>query len=847
MGITTSAHYPACVTPTKEEDTFPEVSIRVYAVDSALQFDLDDDHLANVSPELGVRLRQMLTKIRRDLTTWLSYERRVLPTALPLTVTLTTHTLAGVNAEKAHVAVASVKQGAVYLNYALLREDIPLGFRLGVFEYIFDCLNESGRHTTRQQILDKFTLPVLIDQIKVLQAPKKYALAPEKDWLDALLAVLAKKHPHPSDYMASYNESKPAAPGQSQTSYQQEAAGLSEKQRRSIEEFSVRNGTQRASLLKKMRTLLTILSTGLGEDVDIKVVPGEWWAYDYESSTITFPLIELVTTSPEVLTGFILHEIGHYQITRIDATDAVFSHFLSAESLRLLLNTFEDARANNWMRTTFRGTAPYFDMIYDDLLSEDLSKTSYAYKLQKEAQKRSNSPIQAYQMLPHVEYLLSVLYYWRFGRSPSSLNSREVKTALDSTVPFFESIFNRYPSGRTSEREKLRYAREAAQEIVDHILGPYEKLLEEARKNVCQAIERGQQPMEEGENPSEIRPQTPEHEAQEIVEEQAKDLADRLSAARALSGSVDAKALEERIAQREDTLDNALISKEKSHSELTRKDLLVQRRRLQLERASSTNEYHRLYARVSGLLHVLVGTLENVLAKNRKPKYEGYYSSGQKPDLRRVMDITRKIHQGMPTTPKDFDVFLKRRRPTHLDHRIMLLLDESGSMQEPKRTAALEAILLFVEAFDYLGINYAIIGFSDAPVIHKPFGDNLSQTERALIVEDVSHFIPIGATADADALALGIELFEQEPEDIYRLIIIISDGEGNINSTGKTFQELQAAAQAKGIRVIGIGIGEATEAISTRYHCPIQVPVVEQLPLTLGDVLQTEVRRDSFQ
>jgi len=58
---------------------------------------------------------------------------------------------------------------------------------------------------------------------------------------------------------------------------------------------------------------------------------------------------------------------------------------------------------------------------------------------------------------------------------------------------------------------------------------------------------------------------------------------------------------------------------------------------------------------------------------------------------------------------------------------------------------------------------------------------------------------------------------------------------------------LQAAAQTRGIRVIGIGIGEATEAVNARYRCPIQVPVVEQLPLTLGHVLQTEVTRDSFQ
>lgn len=242
---------------------------------------------------------------------------------------------------------------------------------------------------------------------------------------------------------------------------------------------------------------------------------------------------------------------------------------------------------------------------------------------------------------------------------------------------------------------------------------------------------------------------------------------------------------------------------------------------------------------------MLVGTLENVLAKNRKPKYEGYYASGQKPDLRRVMDVTRKMQQGLPTTKKDFDVFLKRRRPTRLDHRIMLLLDESGSMQEPKRTAALHALLLFMEAFDYLGIDYAIIGFADAPIIHKPFGDTLDQRAREDVFEDVSQFIPLGATADADALALGIDLFDREPEDVYRLIIVISDGEGNVNTTGITFEELQDVAETKAIGVVGIGIGEQAKTISTRYHRPVQVATVDELPLTLGGVLQQEVTSDS--
>jgi Mg-chelatase subunit ChlD len=658
-----------------------------------------------------------------------------------------------------------------------------------------------------------------------------------KDWWDALFAHLAQKLPH-LDVQAA-----PLAT--SGTPSREPYTELSEEQRQRIAELAARNRIDQALLLKKMRTLVTIISTGLGEDVDISVVPGEWWAFDYESNTITFPLVDLVTAPPEKIIGFLLHEIGHYQVTRLDVKHPTFMRLLSSESLRLLLNTFEDPRATNWMKATFKGTAPYFDLIYDDLLSEDLSATAYSHKLQKEVQTYSNSTIQAYQLFPHLEYLLCVLYFWRFGRLPSYVINPQVSAALESTAQFFQPIFNHYPPGRATEQDKLRYALEAAGQIQSHILEPYEKLLKQAADNLAQTIERGQQPFGEGENPSEINLQPLEQEAQEILEEQAKELADRLSAKRNVPESADADVLEQKIGENRDSLEHVRISADKPHSELTRRDLIAQRRHLEFERSRRMNEYHRAYAAVSGLLHMLVGTLENVLAKNRKPKYEGYYASGQKPDLRRVMDVTRKMQQGLPTTKKDFDVFLKRRRPTRLDHRIMLLLDESGSMQEPKRTAALQALLLFMEAFDYLGINYAIIGFADGPIIHKPFGDTLTQRAREDVFEDVSQFIPLGATADADALALGIDIFDREPEDVYRLMIVISDGEGNVNTTGITFEELQDVAETKAINVVGIGIGEQVKTISTRYDHPIHVATVDELPLTLGRVLQQEVMSDS--
>jgi Mg-chelatase subunit ChlD len=827
--------YPAFSEPTEEEKGFPQLLIRVLPKGRQVGYHYSENDIVSVPSRLQAQLRQAIAQFKRDFATWVPLSRS--PRGPPLNIILTANARSLVD-EADNVALASVEKDVAYVSYALLRDGVPVGFRLGVFECLFGCLVR--REKNDNELLQGLSLPLLVDQINLLRTPERYAIFADKGWLDVLETEKKSRLGTQTEPNAI---SEPVSSDKLALSTQARGVELSETQKRQMAQLAAKSKMDKALLVQKMHTLITIISTGLGEDVDIKVVPGEWWAYDSESNTITFPLIDLITAPPDKIIGSLLHEIGHYQITRVDKKNPTFRRLLSTESLRLLLNTFEDPRANNWIKATFTGTSRYLDLLYDDLLSEDLSKTSYSYKLQKEVQKNSNSTVQAYQVLPHLEYLLSVLYFWRFGKPPLFINP-EVRTVFETTVQFFESIFAHYPHGRASEQEKRRFAREAAENVLKHVVEPYETLLNKAIDNISLTIERGQQPLGEGDNPSEIKFEQLEQEAQQILEKYSKELADRLSVKRTLPESLEVTAIEKRRAKR-DQAENVRISSEKPRSEITRRDLIAQRRHLQSNGFTETNEYNRAYAAVSGLLQMLVGTLDNVLAKNRKPKYEGYYSSGQKPDLRRVMDVTRKIQQGVPTTTKDFDVFLKRRRPTHLDHRIMLLLDESGSMQEPKRTAALQGVLLFMEAFDYIGIDYAIIGFADAPIVHKPFGENFTQHEREQVFEDISQFIPFGATADADALALGIDLFEREPEDVYRLIIVVSDGEGNVNSTGLTFKELQDVAATKSIQVVGIGIGERAASIRTRYDRPIQVATIADLPLMLGSVLAKGVTSDS--
>ena len=207
--------------------------------------------------------------------------------------------------------------------------------------------------------------------------------------------------------MRKQGPTDPESQNNRETAPRQQTKELSKEYVKTAGTFAGRNGLLLEPLLKRMNTLIEILSTGLGEDVDLKIIPGDWWAYDFENNSVTFPLEDLIFYTPGKVVGYILHEVGHHQISRVDKREDVFALFLSTQYLQLLLNTFEDARCNNWMLDHFKGSRYYLEQIYDELLPEDLRASSYTQKLEREIRQDPTAPLHPYQLYPHLEYLLS--------------------------------------------------------------------------------------------------------------------------------------------------------------------------------------------------------------------------------------------------------------------------------------------------------------------------------------------------------------------------------------------------------------------------------------------------------
>jgi MoxR-like ATPase/HEAT repeat protein len=623
---------------------------------------------------------------------------------------------------------------------------------------------------------------------------------------------------------------------------------------RCIEELVRRKGLDEGEALvidERLLTLMQIISTGLGEDIHLKIAPGANWRYNRETNEIVFPVGLLLSSSVEEVVAFCAHEAGHRQISRQSLRKAVFKTFSRKESTRLLLNAFEDSRVDNWLISIFKGIKHYLDIAYDEMLPRDLSRSSYVDHLKGEISEMASTSCHPYLLYPHLEYLLGMRYYWLYGQLPPQVMNPEVGDALARTCGDFAAIFNHYPTGRVSEKEKLRLAEETALLVMDKILPEYENLVDLAVAKLVEAIKDGELKFREKKcAPEELSTDEIEEEARKLLESKAGELADRLSPKTEKLHT--RKADEYRRETSEET--ETRIEGEKSSEERTvplpvetLRDLITKQRRINREQDAKMGEYERVYMLISNLVQALSGVLENHFAKNKRPSFKGFFPSGQKPDLRRAMELSRKLSEGIPVQDKDLKVFLKRRLPTQRDHKIILALDESGSMDEPKRTSALAGLLVFMEALDHIGIDYGVIGFSDSPIMHKELGVKLDTAGRRVLFDEVSMCIPGGSTADADALQMATNILKDQPEDSSRWIIMVTDGEGNVNTTGKTFVELQKEALDQKIEVLGVGLGEEVTEVIKRYAKGLQIDEVEELPSVLSGILEEKlVTQDAY-
>jgi len=258
-------------------------------------------------------------------------------------------------------------------------------------------------------------------------------------------------------------------------------------------------------------------------------------------------------------------------------------------------------------------------------------------------------------------------------------------------------------------------------------------------------------------------------------------------------------------------------------------ELLRKRLALENQRKESMTPYQKYLEPVSDAVDHLRGLLGNILALNSKPRDKGGFRSG-KPSIAKI--IQSESHGWMQED--DFKVFTRRILPTKRDYKLSFVIDQSGSTAGEPTKRAMEAMVLFMEALEYLDIDYNVIGFSDAPSEYKKFGaGRLDEDARNDLVIKTELGAGSGGTNDKDGIDEAVEKMTVQVGD-RKIIIVVTDGQG----TNGPIDGVLKKARERGIEVIGIGIGETVQGyVKANYDYAIEVQHAKDLPINWANCL----------
>lgn len=224
------------------------------------------------------------------------------------------------------------------------------------------------------------------------------------------------------------------------------------------------------------------------------------------------------------------------------------------------------------------------------------------------------------------------------------------------------------------------------------------------------------------------------------------------------------------------------------------------------------------------------------------------------PNLKRGMKLrTAGPHLNLPAVYKwtvsrangqipDNKIFERIEQPKKRDYAITLLVDLSGSMQEgDKIEETFKGAILLAEVLNRLGVAVEITGFNTRVTNFKRFDEAMTDVIRSrmtgMLAEVESNFS--GATYTSMGIEAASKALEQRPAK-NKFLLVMTDGQPSgaddlIRTVKKVNQQTQQS-------LIGIGLGQGTEYVKDFFPAAIPNVRAEQLPSTLGDLLEELVK-----
>lgn len=182
------------------------------------------------------------------------------------------------------------------------------------------------------------------------------------------------------------------------------------------------------------------------------------------------------------------------------------------------------------------------------------------------------------------------------------------------------------------------------------------------------------------------------------------------------------------------------------------------------------------------------GMPDELKAKLKDPAFRARLSSimlDNKYD-RKLRGRTRgKLDMGrLPKVPMmNRNIFVQKQSRRGKNYNVIILVDQSGSMDGAKSDEAAETAMFLLNAFDGININTSIIGFHDEIHIYKDWG---SKKQYDTIYKDLLG--NYGGNEDYDAMHFALEQFKRAPEG-ENILLMLSDGYPTLSGYGDAYDE----------------------------------------------------------
>ncbi len=568
-------------------------------------------------------------------------------------------------------------------------------------------------------------------------------------------------------------------------------------------------------------THLDGLAAALGQDrgLRVSIVAGQSFSCNVQTGEVHLGADALAEVGEAAACGAVLHEVGHYRITRCVRPSGPVWDQLGDQGASFLLNALEDPRVNTWATSFWPGSAPMLAALYAWAMTRSVQSPSL-----------------------FLTFCVAAAQEWATGWTPTTnpidLTVREALTATRaarrdlaalqplgsrSEASHSHRLIDVSPRGDTSEAPIIA----AQAQVIAQAAPVAEIALELLQLDRARGIFSDNGPGEKSRS--------------------VGDLGSSLEGSDEQAGM----AIEiDRMSQEVGRLPVIPSQSSRGEEAVSAPEQVPQREWLPPPpiTRSPVDDPLGTYEEIMRGLQEPIQRLHQVMSEAFPPQ------SVHRPLRDRVgvrLALSQAMRRAAPGGHRIEDLWLRRAHPGRRRAVVGVLLDASGSMRGDRAAAAQAGAVLLIESVTRLdGIRLLVAAFQDELISLQDLVATGGLSTSAATRRAIAHYpletrgmAPGGHNQpawndDGPCIAEIAKQLEAEPADD-RLLIVLSDGlpEGR-HSTESDLQEAISAIQSRGrVKLVGLGLGPATHGMKRLYPIAQTGLMPEEIPAALASLL----------